>query len=526
MKKKNKSFCSRVLLKEEKKRKWKRGYSQATVLKEVIINGQLAWPQEWNIRYPILDSIYTPLLVPNMLDTLEWRGHDGGIRAFSVSEVWECIRPRADKPFAGLSGGSDALISVIDQLIFLSKSNHTSSEFANLTFAAACYYIWQERNGRLFKNQRRSPNQILEGVISTRNTIYARVDSALRRIREMSESVEAFAGGYLKTPLGEPVKGKKNKTTTELWLEKFYKHKTICLKEQLVDSSSLLYDNRLQDAYINSTNIFESSIFTQHYLGQISNLVRGPRSEISIISGSFDVQLEFILFCLSRGDNEGAYQAVLSVLQEGNVASDPKANLVAGLTFSQLWYNSIQEEMQLYDSLESSSPIQSGMSGPQQIMSIDQSNGQSAVEVQDSGSHSQPDSNTSIRFGKVIDPDEVVDRDAKVKMEVDFDLKREIPEYEDIHMNSVESDQIGYVSRFPHTGNKQFGSVFYARDLETFLLPFRYSSTNTFEDFVSLQKRIKNDDYKAAVKHLQNALHSTSPAFEALLPLIQASSIL
>ncbi|GJU12595.1 RNA-directed DNA polymerase, eukaryota [Tanacetum coccineum] len=79
----------------------------------------------------------------------------------------------------------------------------------------------------------------------------------------MSESVEAFAGGYLKTPLGEPVKGKKNKTTTELWLEKFYKHKTICLKEQLVDSSSLLYDNRLQDAYINSTDIFESSIFTQ-----------------------------------------------------------------------------------------------------------------------------------------------------------------------------------------------------------------------------------------------------------------------
>ncbi|GJR10703.1 putative reverse transcriptase domain, reverse transcriptase zinc-binding domain protein [Tanacetum coccineum] len=223
---------------------YRAGFSHATVLKEVIINGQFAWPQEWNIRYPILDSIYTPLLVPNMLDTLEWRGHDGGIRAFSMSEVWECIRPRADKvdwfdivwfsqciprhafhtwlvikrklktqdclrhwdirsitdvtmlhcplcrsqpdshehlffecsfslqiwshlkPFAGLSGGSDALISVIDQLIFLSKSNHTSSVFANLTFAAACYYIWQERNERLFKNQRRSPNQILEGVIS------------------------------------------------------------------------------------------------------------------------------------------------------------------------------------------------------------------------------------------------------------------------------------------------------------------------------------------------------------------------
>ncbi|KAJ6295182.1 hypothetical protein OIU76_023148 [Salix suchowensis] len=62
--------------------------------------------------------------------------------------------------------------------------------------------------------------------VALRNTIYARVDSALHRIREMSEAVQTFAAEYLKTPLGEPVKGKKNKTTTELWLEKFYKKTT------------------------------------------------------------------------------------------------------------------------------------------------------------------------------------------------------------------------------------------------------------------------------------------------------------
>lgn len=38
--------------------------------------------------------------------------------------------------------------------------------------------------------------------------------------------MEAFAGKYLRTPLGEPVKGKKNKTSTELWVEKFYKKET------------------------------------------------------------------------------------------------------------------------------------------------------------------------------------------------------------------------------------------------------------------------------------------------------------
>lgn len=40
------------------------------------------------------------------------------------------------------------------------------------------------------------------------------------------QAVQAFAGEYLKTPLGEPVKGQKKKSTTELWLEKFYKKTT------------------------------------------------------------------------------------------------------------------------------------------------------------------------------------------------------------------------------------------------------------------------------------------------------------
>jgi hypothetical protein len=38
--------------------------------------------------------------------------------------------------------------------------------------------------------------------------------------------VQSFASEHLKTPLGEPVKGNKNKSTTELWVEKFYKKVT------------------------------------------------------------------------------------------------------------------------------------------------------------------------------------------------------------------------------------------------------------------------------------------------------------
>ncbi|RVW74749.1 hypothetical protein CK203_064436 [Vitis vinifera] len=107
-------------------------------------------------------------------------------------------------------------------------------------------------------------SQMLQDV-ALRNTIYARVDSALHRIRDTSEYVQTFAAEYLKTPLSEPVKGKKNKSSTELWLEKFYKKKTNLpeplphelverlekfldnLEEELVDLSYLLYDHRYVD---------------------------------------------------------------------------------------------------------------------------------------------------------------------------------------------------------------------------------------------------------------------------------------
>ncbi|OIW00150.1 hypothetical protein TanjilG_29140 [Lupinus angustifolius] len=135
-------------------------------------------------------------------------------------------------------------------------------------------------------------SQMLRDV-ALRNSIYARLDSVLRKIRQTSETVQAFAAEYLKTPLGEPVKGKKEKSNTELWLEKFYKktthlpepfpHKIVDrlekyldgLEEQLVDMSSLLYDHRLEDAYLNSSDILQSTMFTQQYVDHILDSERG-----------------------------------------------------------------------------------------------------------------------------------------------------------------------------------------------------------------------------------------------------------
>ncbi|XP_030539845.2 uncharacterized protein LOC115747721 [Rhodamnia argentea] len=129
-------------------------------------------------------------------------------------------------------------------------------------------------------------SQMLKDV-ALRNTVYSNLDAALRKIRDTSEVVQGFASDYLKTPLGEPVKGKKNKSSTELWLEKFYKKTTNLpepfphelverlekyldsLEEQLVDLSSLLYDHRLQDAHVNSSQILQSTMFTLQYVDRV-----------------------------------------------------------------------------------------------------------------------------------------------------------------------------------------------------------------------------------------------------------------
>ncbi|MCO5582490.1 hypothetical protein L7F22_036387 [Adiantum nelumboides] len=118
---------------------------------------------------------------------------------------------------------------------------------------------------------------------AVRTGIYARVDKALRNVREMTENIQAFTSEHLKTPLGEPVKTPSKKTTAELWLDKFYKkttnmpeplpHELVVrvesyldkLEEQLVELAAMLYNHQLQDAHRNSTEILRSSLYTQQY---------------------------------------------------------------------------------------------------------------------------------------------------------------------------------------------------------------------------------------------------------------------
>ncbi|GJY20908.1 putative reverse transcriptase zinc-binding domain-containing protein [Tanacetum coccineum] len=75
--------------------------------------------------------------------------------------VWEHL-----KHFSGISNIPFKLNSIVDFLIPSAKLRWAMSVIAKLIFAASCYFIWQERNERLFRKKKRSHDQVIDVIKS------------------------------------------------------------------------------------------------------------------------------------------------------------------------------------------------------------------------------------------------------------------------------------------------------------------------------------------------------------------------
>ncbi|XP_009615959.1 uncharacterized protein [Nicotiana tomentosiformis] len=238
----------------------------------------------------------------------------------------------------------------------------------------------------------------------------------------------------------------------------------------------------------------------------------------------FAVQLEFILFCLKRGNTEDAHQAALCVMQERGFESDPVSNLVVGLTFYQLWYSTIPKELHLPELDRHDSPVQSENFEDRIYMSILNSEGHDAVEGQEANSPLHCDSNTSIRNDKEISG---VDLSQQRQVPVVFDdnvlgeTRNDNFQAQDIYMNSAErSDREG--SSMGHSGDVPYHSIFYSRGLPLWLLPLQLPSSNeNLEDDLTMHRTLRNNHYKNAIKYLRHSLYSNPPVLEAFHPLMQ-----
>ncbi|GKF13420.1 reverse transcriptase domain, reverse transcriptase zinc-binding domain protein, partial [Tanacetum coccineum] len=80
--------------------------------------------------------------------------------AFS-SHVWSKVRA-----LCGMDSIPPRLIDVTTFINHISKSKTAVSILSRLVLATTSYYIWLERNGRLFKKKTSSPDQIVDVIIS------------------------------------------------------------------------------------------------------------------------------------------------------------------------------------------------------------------------------------------------------------------------------------------------------------------------------------------------------------------------
>ncbi|GJZ05809.1 hypothetical protein Tco_0539602 [Tanacetum coccineum] len=123
--------------------------------------GTWSWPLDWYAKYPLLTNVVAPNLndLPNRITLCNMDNLDVD---FSVAAVWDSIRPRSIEVDWFHVSAHD----IVAFLIPVAKMKSIRSVVCKLVFSAACYFLWQERNYRIFKKKKRSKDKILELIKS------------------------------------------------------------------------------------------------------------------------------------------------------------------------------------------------------------------------------------------------------------------------------------------------------------------------------------------------------------------------
>jgi len=151
-------------------------------------------------------------------------------------------------------------------------------------------------------------------------------------------------------------------------------------------------------------------------------------------------------------------------MQQPEFGNDPVSNMVVGLTFCQLWYSSIPEELQLRDSEEAYHPVQTEMSETRFDVSLENYEGHDATDTHEAGSSFKPDSDTSVRNDKDVALNDDVHHHKEVSLEVDDKIKTEITyqnrQSQGFYMDPAEDSGHGNYSFSNHGDDMQYESNF------------------------------------------------------------------
>ncbi|CAL9128003.1 unnamed protein product [Musa acuminata var. zebrina] len=226
----------------------------------------------------------------------------------------------------------------------------------------------------------------------------------------------------------------------------------------------------------------------------------------------YSIQLELALFYLSHGNIEEAFNTTKFLVQYHDSASEPIVNLIHGLILYHMWYSGLPEGMKIkdFDLQMASEALDAtscdGSEGPEIFAS---SNGHNAINTEDANYSARVASQSSVGNEK-----KNFDLKIEVKKEIDDAFRAS-----ELHPSGSEMNDDQPFNPRPHSLNC---SIFLAHGLEKCLLPVQLDHlTGDLEHIICSYRRLVNQYYNDAVKHLRLALHSTPPLLAAILPLVQ-----
>ncbi|GJV95336.1 RNA-directed DNA polymerase, eukaryota, reverse transcriptase zinc-binding domain protein [Tanacetum coccineum] len=136
-----------------------------------IDNGKWTWPNEWFRRFNDVLNIHVPIL-NELNDKAIWFNKKYEAMDFSVKEA--CNVLRTDMPsvmwvkiMAKLDDVSNIWAEVIFGVCIKKPSNSIWSVIQRLVLGAFVYFIWQERNVRLFDSKYISVDVVLNIIVNT-----------------------------------------------------------------------------------------------------------------------------------------------------------------------------------------------------------------------------------------------------------------------------------------------------------------------------------------------------------------------
>ncbi|GJY29022.1 putative reverse transcriptase domain, reverse transcriptase zinc-binding domain protein [Tanacetum coccineum] len=146
------------------------GYNLRTYVSDIVSHGGWNWPSTWLAKAPILVSIPSSVLDYTSQDCMKLQDTNGNFSEFSVRCAWEALRPSSNEvSWFHLVWFSHCIPRHAFHLWLVMRrfGGTVKGVVGKLIFAAASYYVWLERNNRLFKSIRRQPEELCDLIIVT-----------------------------------------------------------------------------------------------------------------------------------------------------------------------------------------------------------------------------------------------------------------------------------------------------------------------------------------------------------------------